>query len=227
MMILCAAALILLAVIVIALYLFYYRSMINRRLNDPTHKQNTRLWSPMRASITAIISILTIFSVICMLFATSRPEMISTPAQTTYHAQILSLDEMKEGYLSQYSIKENTGYTKQEQVLDDVRYTYFISTEKTDPFHPSFLIYAEYIGAGTPKYYDANVSFQTFEGQEMTNVMVGGSELKASTVCIMGNAFADSTISCNVDFYEVQREEFDLEKLQKETTPLVILIPVK
>ena len=129
--------------------------------------------------------------------------------------------------MSQYSIEENAGYTKEEKVIDDVKYTTFISTEGTDALHPSFLIYAEYIGEGTPKYHDANVSFQTFEGHEMATATVGGGESKDTTVCIVGNAFTDSNISCIVDFYDDQREEFNLEKLQEENTPLVLSIPVR
>lgn len=222
-----AAALFVLAVVIILLYLFYYCSKINHRLTDPEHTEKTRLWSPMRVCLTTVIGALGVFAIICMILAASRPAIPSAPAPAAYHAQILSPEEMQEGYLSQYSDEENAGYTKEEKIIDDVKYTTFISTEGTDAFHPSFLIYAEYIGAGTPKYHDANVSFQTFEGQEMATSTVGGGESNDTTVCIVGNAFTDSNISCIVDFYDDQREEFNLEKLQEENTPLVLSIPVR
>lgn len=57
--------------------------------------------------------------------------------------------------------------------------------------------------------------------------MVGGCETSDTTICIVGNAFADSTISCIVDFYDDVREEFNLEKLQEENTPFVISIPLR
>lgn len=223
-----AAALFVVAVFVIVLYLFYYRSKINRRIADPAHTEKSRLWSPMRVCLTTVIGALAVFAIICMILAASRPAIPPAPTPAAYHAQILSPEEMQEGYLSQYSIEENAGYTKEEKIIDDVRYTTFISTEGTDAFHPSFLIYAEYIGEGTPKYHDANVSFQTFEGQEMATATVGGCETSGKTVCIVvGNAFSDANISCIVDFYDDQREEFNLEKLQEESTPLVLSIPVR
>lgn len=221
-----AAALFALASLVIILYLFYYRSKINRRLADQTHTGKTLLWSPLRVCLTTVIGALALFAIICMILAASRPAMTSSPAPSAYHARIFSSEEIKDGYMNQYSIQENAGYNKQEKVINDVKYTYYISTEGTDAFHPAFLIFAEYIGEGIPKYHDANVSFQTFEGQEMANTTVGGYETKDTTVCIVGNVFVDSNISCIVDFYDDKREEFDLEKLQKENTPLAISIPV-
>lgn len=222
-----AAALFALAVLIIVIYLFFYRSKINQRLTDSTHTEKHPLWSPMRVCLTTVIGALAIFAAICVILAASSPAMPPAPVPAAYYAQILSPEEMQDGYLGQYSIQSNAGYTKEEKVIDDVKYTTFISTEGTDAFHPSFLIYAEYIGEGIPKYHDANVSFQTFEGQEMANSMVGGCEIKDTTVCIIGNAFADSNISCIVDFYDDQREEFNLEKMQEENTPLVISIPVR
>ena len=222
-----AAALFVVAVVIIVLYLFYYRSKINRRIADPAHTEKSRLWSPMRVCLTTVIGALAVFAIICMILAASRPAIPSAPIPAAYYAQILSPEEMHEGYLSRYSIEKNAGYTKEEKVIDDVKYTTFISAEETDALHPSFLIYAEYIGEGTPKYHDANVSFQTFEGQEMASTMVGGCEIKDTTVCIVGNALTDSNISCIVDFYDDQREEFNLEKLQEENTPLVLSIPVR
>lgn len=223
-----AAVLFIAAALVIVLYLFYYRSKINRRLTDPTHTKKTKLWSPMWVCLTAVIGALTVFAVICMLLASSRPALPSAPSPVAYHAQILSPEEMKDGYLSRYSIEENAGYTKEEKVINDVKYTYFISTEETDAFHPSFLIYAEYIGEGTPRYHDVDVSFQTFDGQEMSNRMVGGCETNGDTVCIVvGNAFSDTNISCIVDFYDDQREEFSLKKLRQENSPLILSIPVR
>lgn len=222
-----AAALFVLAVLVIVLYLLYYRKKINHRLTDSENMKKTQLWSPMRVCLTAIIGALAIFAVLCMIISASRPAMPSAPAPAAYHAQIFSPEEMQDGFLSQYSATENAGYDKQEKTIDDVKYTYFISTEGTDAFHPSFLIYAEYVGEGTPKYHDVNVSFQTFEGQEMANTMVGGCEIKDTTVCIVGNAFTDSNISCIVDFYDDNREEFNLEKMLGENIPLTISIPVR
>lgn len=216
-----AAGLFVLTVLVIIIYLFYYRSVINRRIADPAHTEKKRLWSPMRVCLTTVISALATLAVIGIIFSILSPATPSQVIPATYHAQFLSLEKMREGYLSQYSAEENPGYTKAEEIIGDVKYTYFITTEGADAFHPAFLIYAEYVGEGTPKYHDASASFKTLGGEEQAGIMVSGCEI-GGTVCIVGNSFADCTISCIVDFYDEQKEEFNLEQLQEENTPLTL-----
>lgn len=222
-----AAGLLIAAFLITSLYLIYYRSAINRRLSNTSRVRERKLWSPMRVCLTTVIGALLVFAIICIILLigiSAKPS--ASEAESDYHAEILLTEKMHEGYLSTYSINENAGYEKKEQIIDNVKYTYFISTEKADTLHPYFLIYAEYLGDNAVKYYNAEISFQTYDGNEITSRLVGGCEINDTVVCIVGNAFADCNVSCIVEFYNEERQEFDIEKLQKENTPLLFSVPI-
>lgn len=220
-----ATGLLLVTILITSLYLVYYCFVINRRLSDQTYVQKRKLWSPMRVCLTTIIIMLSVFAIICVFLLIGKSTVPSISV-SNYHAEILLPEEMQEGYLSTYSIDENAGYEKTEKVIDHVKYTYFISTEGADAFHPYFLIYAEYLGDHSVKYYNAEVSFQTYDGNEITGCSVGGCEIKDTVVCIVGNAFADCNVSCMIEFYNEERQEFDIEKMQEENTPLIFSVPI-
>lgn len=222
-----AAGLLIATILIISLYLVYYRSVINRRLSDSTYVQDRKLWSPMRVCLTTVIGALSVFAIICIILLIGKSNVPSvSESESNYNAEILLPEKMQEGYLSTYSIEKNAGYEKREKVIDNVKYTYFISKEEADAFHPYFLIYAEYLGDNTAKYYNAEISFQTYDGNEITSRMVGGCEINDTVVCIVGNAFSDCNVSCIVEFYNEERQEFDIEKMHKENTPLLFSVPI-
>ncbi len=220
-----AAVLLVLTVLVIAGYLIYYRREINRRLENLTTDKR-RLWSPLRVSLTAVIGALALFAVTCLLLSAHEPAAVSEPSAAASHARILSQEEMAEGYLSRFSMEENAGYEKKVQVLDNVKYTAFVSTEPADVLHPAFLIYAEYLGDAASCYRDVSVSFLNEQGQETAGVFSSGSERGKPVVCIVGNSLAGGSVACIVDFYQEERQEFQVEELQKKHTPLVLQMPI-
>lgn len=174
--------------------------------------------------LTTVIIALFVFAIICISLLIGRTTE-PTISVSNYHAEILSPEEMQEGYLRTYSMEENEGYEKREQVIGNVKYTCFISKEEMDAYHPYFLIYAEYLGNDSAKYYNAIVSFQTSEGEEMAGCLVGGCEINDTVVCVVGNAFVDCNVSCIVDFYSEESQEFDMEEMQEENTPLFFTVP--
>ncbi len=207
-------------------YLLFYRSRVNRRLKEPGENKPSRLWSPQRAALTAVIAALTVFAVIAFLSASHRPAARPDPSPAAYSAAIFPEEERQAGVFSGVSPEENAGYRREEVVLGTVRYTYFISAEGTDTLHPAFFLFAEYLGQGKPSYYDAIVTFSSPQGEEMASTMVSAGEPEKPVVFIAGNAFADCEISCVVEFYETPKEEYNPQVLQEENTPLRFFLPL-
>lgn len=220
-----AAALAILAVLICVAYHSFYRVEVNKRLSSG-HAGDKKLWSPLKVCLTSIIGALSVFAAICLVQYAANPAPWDGQTRITpYHARFFSQEEMREGYLSQFSINENEGYRKTEKRIDDVKYTYFISEQDTDAFHPAFIIYAQYIGEGSPQYYDVSISFLGDDGTEMAGMMVGGCRTREPIVCAVGNSFTDCGISFIADFYSVQREEYDLNRLKTDNTPLFFPLP--
>lgn len=215
-----------LALLIIVGYLIFYRSRINRQLNEPASTPHKPLWSPLRVCLTTVIGALVVYVAVCLVMTSPNLPPLhphhSQPSNASF--RLLTQEEMQEGYLSRFSIEENPGYTKEVTETEDVRYTYFLSEAEPDPFHPAFLVYAEYIGTGTPAYQDAALTYCNPDGNTET-LAASGLESSDRVICFFGNAFSGGTISCTVDFYETLPEEFNLEQLQKENTPLEISLP--
>lgn len=218
-----AGTLILLAVLITAIYFAYYRSQIEKRLASPSLDRQKSLWSPLRVCLTSVIGVLVLFAAVSIIIYAASPASEPQTYPSPYHAEFLTQEDMASGYLSAYSDDENPGYTKYEEIIGDVKYTYFISDEESDAFHPAFIVKAEYVGKTPAPYQDASVSFLTPESEKISGIAVSAYDANG-IVWIVGNAFNDCKVSCIVDFYSDDRKEFDLEKLEKENTPLLIAL---
>ena len=220
-----AAVLGLLAVCTVTAYFFFYKSAVNKKLSRPDLNRRTPLWSPQKVCIAAVMLALVLFSGICAVYGFSNQNQAVDDRykNAVYDARIVSPEEMAAGYLSRYTIEGNPGYEKQVEIIEDVQYTYFVSKEENDIFHPAFLIFAEYIGEDTPQYYDADVAFQTLDEEAVWGRTVGQGEAEPYLL-IVGNTSADCQFSCIVDFYRENKESLDLEALHEQNTALTLSV---
>lgn len=220
-----AAALAVLAVLTSGAYYLFYRAEVNKRLNS-SRAGDKKLWSPLKVCLASVIGALSVFAAICLVqYAANSAPWDGQTQLKTYHARFFSREEMREGYLRQYSVNENKGYRRTEKRIDDVKYTYFISEQDADAFHPAFIIYAQYVGEDNPQFYDVSISFLADDGTEVSGMMVGGCETGEPIVCAVGNSFTDCGISFIADFYSVKREDYDLNRLKTDNTPLFFPLP--
>lgn len=211
------------AIAVVTIYFVIYRRSINKRLCNS--KDSKKMWSPLKVCIVTIIMALVVFGAIMGIFAASNSSQGIGDAykQASYNANIYQPQDMGNGYLSKYSIAENPGYTKYTKDIGDVRYTYFISDEAYNSYHPAFLIFAEYIGDAKMAYYDADCSFQTKDGKEINSVSASEGENEKYT-CFIGNASVDCSISCIVDYYNGGKENIDFQKLYTDNEALTFVL---
>lgn len=217
------ASIAIVAIAVVTIYFVIYRHSINKRLCEPQNSK--KMWSPLKACIVTIITALVVFGAIMGIFAGSNQSKSIGDAykQASYNADIYQPQEMGNGYLRMYSTAENPGYTKYIKDIGNVRYTYFISDETYNSYHPAFLIFAEYIGNAKMAYYDADCSFQTMDGKEIYSVSAGEGENK-KYVCFIGNASVDCSISCIVDYYDEEKESVDFQKLNTDNEALTFVL---
>lgn len=215
-----------LALLIIVGYLIFYRSRINQQLKEPSFGKHKPLWSPMRVCLTTVIGALVVYVAACLVMTSPNlpPLNLHHSFPNDHSFRISTQEEMQEGYRSRFSMEENPGYTKEVTEIDDVRYTYFLSETEPDFFHPAFLVYAEYIGTGTPAYQDASLTYYDPDG-EWETLAASGLESSSRTICFFGNALIGGNISCTVDFYETLPEEFNLEQMQEENAPLEFILP--
>lgn len=215
-----------LSLLVIFSYFIFYRSRINRQLNNPANNRHKPLWSPLQVCLTTVIGALVVYAAACLVMTSPNlpPVNFHTPSPNDSAFRLLTQEEMQDGYLSRFSIEENPGYTKEVTEIDSVRYTTFRSQSEADLFHPAFLVYAEYIGSGAPAYQDAVLTYTSPDGEPIGTLAASGMDSDARVICFMGNTFLGGTVSCTVDFYNQLPAEFDLEQLQAENTPLEFVL---
>lgn len=211
------------AIAVVTIYFVVYMRSINKRLCESQNSK--KMWPPLKVCIVTIITALVVFGAIMGIFAASNPSKSigDSYKQASYNADIYQPQDMENGYLSMYSISENLGYTKYIKDIGDVRYTYFISDEDYNSYHPAFLIFAEYIGNAKMVYYDTDCSFQTIDGKEINSVSASERENR-KYICFIGNASADCSISCIVDYYNGEKESIDFQKLYTDNEALTFVL---
>lgn len=167
-----------LAVIGVVVYFILYQKRINQALVNPMGNQ--RKWpSPGKVALIFVGVILVLFVVFLLIKRGSgATEGIDEMYwEGKYDFKTYSAEEMT-GYLANYSIEENEGYTKEVEEIGDIRFTKFISDQPYDTFHPQFVMYVEYIG-------DDEAGFYGYDGKFCTDEM--------ETICGMGAAGSDYT----------------------------------
>jgi hypothetical protein len=211
------ALLILLIIVIIAvasiIYLLFYRHRINRQLNDETVRTR-RLLSPL--AFTIIVSFVVLiagFAITLALRGSYSSNESSRPPQEYFDAiydfDVYSPDEMT-GYRSLYSIYENKGYMKSVSQQGDIRFTYFISDEAFDFFHPAFIIYAEYTGDKEILYSGWMGNFYTPQDINLGGVGGAGSEF-SEYICFIGTSSIQSRFELNVYLYDSTQKSENMD----------------
>lgn len=208
-------ALLLAGVIIIVVYFAVYNKKINRTVTQNTPSKHRMIPPPIFAVIIALC-VAPVF-IMCIFIAIFGARL-GTGAQEEYAAEYYDADydfmfytsaEMT-GYLSGYSIEQNDGYTKHTETKGNVRFTYFISEAKYDVFHPSFLIFAEYLGGEEIVSASCNGSFfppadeETYEKGGCISgfgASVNYSDAKDDYIMVLGNKSIDCVFELELAFY--------------------------
>lgn len=188
-------------------YFIIYKVLINRRIvSGETNKR--KMISPFWMTIILFAIVFVIYLIVSVIL--SRVAYESNDQDTipdeyfyaTYDYNVYYPDEMNTGYLSNFSIEENPGYEKYEEVMGDIKFTYFISCEEFDTYHPAFIIYAEYTGDKEGTFStDYMGKFLTQEGIEICGTGAGGGDYE-EYICVVGNTSIDCSFSFDLHFYE-------------------------
>lgn len=193
-----AFIIIVIALVIVLTYYLYYTRTINRQLKN-RQTLDRKLLSPASVGIMMIIATLFAVSVATMViyYSGQNYQYIDDQYEEQYHFQVYSPAEMDKGYLRQFSIESNEGYEKHEEIIDDVKFTYFTSQDSYDTYHPSFIVYAEYIG-------EKNVLTYSYDGYYLTEeyeniaVKIGSDAYVEDYICILGNTPTSSIFLLSV-----------------------------
>jgi len=197
-----AVSVVVTAIAIVALYYLYYSKAINKRLKERPQNRK-RMLSPKTVVIVAIITALLLFSVSVLLVRMKQSEAINIGEQyltAQYDYEVFTPQEMQQGYLESYSIDNNIGYKKHEEILGDIKFTYFVSLGSYDVYHPAFIIYVQYIGQ------EDIVSFG-YQGDYLTNehIKIAGKEGAGADaqeyICILGNTSIDCIFQLSLFYY--------------------------
>ena len=150
----------------ILVYYMAYSRRINRMIQNgfvPKYK----MLSPLKFATIVIIGILAVFGIFLSIMTlrsdnTTTMSMDDRYYEGNYDFKVYEDTRIPE-YLSVYNIVSNPGYEKKQETKGDLRYTYFISKEKYDWFHPSLIMFIEYTGKSDIVTFEYNGKFLTPE----------------------------------------------------------------
>jgi len=198
-----AVSIIIIAIATVAIYYLHYSRVINKRLKERSGNEK-RMLSPKTVGIVTIILALLIFSITIPWVRVNQSNTIEIDKEyltAQYNYEVLAPQDMQRGYLASYSINDNAGYEKYEEILGNIRFTYFVSNDAYDAFHPAFLIFAEYIGP-------EDIMTFGFQGDYLTSEHIsvaGKGGFGADTqeyICIIGNTSIDCIFQLSLFYYD-------------------------
>ena len=128
------------------------------------------------------------------------------------------------GYRSLYSMDENLGYTKTLFKQGNIEFTCFIREDGPDYFHPSFIIYARYLGDKEILYSGHLGYFFTPHGTNMGGIGSAGSEYN-NYICVIGTATMQSRFELTVYLYDSDQKSEDMGEFAVEKETISIQIP--
>ncbi|MGN1343059.1 MAG: hypothetical protein ACI4U3_00670 [Traorella sp.] len=202
----------------LGIYYQAYKRNVNQSLVDSS--KSKKMISPFFMGILCIIGGLVIYVIISLAFSNNQSE---NPYLNASYAFDTYYEEDIEGYLSVYSIDENAGYDKQEEVVNNTRYTIFTREDSYDTYHPSFIIYVEYLGDLDLVGMDLQGTFYDDEMKLICGKGFGGSYHEKLMVV------GDSSIEC---YFELELYYYDREEKNDEigegacdSSKITILLP--
>jgi len=130
------------------------------------------------------------------------------------------------GYRSLYSIENNPGYTKMIEQYGDIRFTCFVRNEGFDYYHPSFIVYAEYLGDKDILYFGVQGSFFAPDDSQMTGKGHAGSEYERY-VCVIGTSTIQSRFELSLYLFDsgIKSEEWPPDDWATVAEKITIMIP--
>lgn len=207
---------VILAIITVTIILIYkaiYKKQINQQLVGK-RKQSKKLWTPLKMCVVSVITSLFICSVLFAIHVTPA----DMEQQPVISCNVYTMEELQNSPLSYLSVESNIGYEKYEKNIDGIKYTYFISSEPLDNFHPAFIVFAEYIGTENMFYKDILIQFNSISSKEIGSYIEAGTEYNNDIICIVGNSSSVCEVSCIIDVYEklADNEEVNFDKLKEK-----------
>ena len=192
------------AIVAIAIYFGIYKTRINKQINTLNAKPQ-KMMPPWLFAIIIVIVVLVGFSISIttryMLSASNANRIPDQYYQATYSFKSYSPDEMSQGYRNNFSIESNAGYTKHVTVENDVKFTYFTRNDEYNTYHPSFIVYVEYIGAKHVLVNGLNGKFLTDSEALITGQGWGGG-YSDKYFTVLGNASVECIFSLTVYYYD-------------------------
>lgn len=195
------------AVVACIVYFVVYQSVINRRLREG-QRQGRRLPAPGMFAVGTVVFILLLFGGGSLLIRLSQPEPPSLGASAlipTYDFNVYGPEDMT-GYRAGYDLEQNPGYTRQVQTQGQVRLTTFTTTQPYDAFHPTYILFAEYLGDAAT--YDFHGAFLDLEGKELCSKGAGGADV-SGPACVLVATSANSPFALTLDYYGETGEKVD------------------
>ena len=204
------------------LYRSYYRYRINNRLTENTEKSG-RLLSPLTVLLTTTLVTLVAFGTITGLLAAKSPVDIHVPALTS-DFKVFAQSEMN-GYRSNYSKTENPGYTKYTEETEEISFTYFISDEEFDNYHPSIIVYADYLGDKEIAAIELSANYLDDSG------LAAGSEVNINCneaeICVFGSSDSATVFKVAISYYDTVEGPGTVDHLAAEGVLIFDFITIK
>lgn len=203
----------LITIIAILCYCFYYFYFVNKQLKK-LDKTKRRRPSPAKFAVAAVVCALLLFSNFAIGFRFDLSELQHFDKMffgAQYNCNFAREEEMQGGYLSHFAKTQNTGYSKTVKTVGDIKFTYFLSKEKYDTYHPAFFIYIEYIGKKDATLYQVYGDYLTSRNRRIFGVD-GDGWSDSNQICIIGNTSENCSFEVRVFYYDLDGERA-LEKL--------------
>jgi len=197
-------------IIIIVLSAILYRQYYQYRINKQLHEEiphSRRLLSPWAFSIITAFVVIIAFAGLTTFMALTDFGAEKVPAEyrnAVYDYETFSSSQMT-GFRANYSIDENSGYTKTAEQQGDIRFTCFIRNEAFNYYHPSFIIFAEYTGDKDILYYGVQGNYHAPDDKQMTGKGHAGSEFE-DYVCVIGTSTIQSRFELAIYLYDTNRK---------------------
>lgn len=208
-------------------YFLIYKRRINRAVTEEKIPKR-KMASPAQFALMMIFIFLLglgiYLSFLLISTGTQQSSIKTEYYDASYNFNVYDRSEM-DGYLSVYSRESNPGYSKYIETMGDIEFTYFIRDDKHDTYHPSFLIFAEYIGKEkiTQYGYDGNFLSDTEEVIGGFGMAGGSTE---SCIVAVGNTDIECYFSFEVAFYtDYEKYDEDIGKGAASHETVTFYIP--
>ena len=211
-MVIAFLALIIIAAVILLpslIYLKVYRDRINRKISHVNEKAAKPMIEPVRFFVIWSAAVF-IFSILFIVIINNSGSTQTTDNLAAYDFTVFEGEDINEGYIGNFSMKENTGYTKVKQSSGDFTVTAFFSSEKYDGLHPTFVVFAEYTGSGEYSAQDVHGGFYGYDEKELSGKGYAGGD-GDKIICFAGYVYELDEYS---EYFEGQIYYMDNENME-------------